>query len=268
MRYKIGDMSKLLGVTPSTLRYYEKMGMITPEKDENTNYRYYSMENIVWLLVVKFWQASGLTIEDSVKVACKMDMDNVLKVLDSHRKVLKQKQIRAEKLCQKFGHISDQWHSRRTMAGKCSIANLPPIRFLPFLEDSNSPFSPEMTNIARQWVSYIPFASLLLILEDPLLGNTCKNCRWGLYFVENDAEELEIESHPLVQHRERSVCIHSEIVIDVKDKIDMTKLQPLKDYAKFHNFELAGGAFGIISGLVQQGGESLRVMDIYLPICE
>lgn len=268
MRYKIGDASKLLGVAPSTLRYYEKMGMITPEKDENTNYRYYSMEHIVWLLVVKFWQASGLPIEDSVKVACKMDMDYALKVLDSHRKVLKQKQIRAEKLCQKFGHISDQWHAQASMVGKCTLVPFPSIRFLPFLEDSNSPFSPEMTGVARQWVAGIPFASLILLLADPLLGSPAGCCRWGLYFEEKDAEQLEIETHPLVQYQERVLSVHSQIVIDVKKKIDTEKMRPLADYAKHHNFEPVGGAFGTISGIVQKGGESLRVMNMYLPVQE
>ena len=268
MRYKIGDMSRLLGVTPSTLRYYEKMGMIAPEKDENTNYRYYSTRDIVWLLIIKFWQASGLSIEEAVKVARKMDMDDVLNVLDSHRRVLKQKQIRAEKLSEKFSNISDHWHSPRKLTGGCTLVHTAPMRFLLFLEDRSEPFSPELTQLARQWVSYIPFASVILFLEAPLLGTPRPRCRWGLYFEEKDALELEIEPHSLVRHMKRSLCVHSEIVIDVKSEIDVHKMTPSVEYARYHNFELEGGAFGTISGLIQKGEESHRIMDMYLPIRE
>ena len=38
MRYTISEMASLLGVTTHTLRYYEKMGLIHPEVNEDTGY--------------------------------------------------------------------------------------------------------------------------------------------------------------------------------------------------------------------------------------
>ena len=43
MRYTISEMASLLGVTTHTLRYYEKMGLIRPEVNEDTGYRYYTV---------------------------------------------------------------------------------------------------------------------------------------------------------------------------------------------------------------------------------
>ena len=40
-QYKIGDVSQKLGISRDTLRFYEKKGVIHPEKQEN-GYRYYS----------------------------------------------------------------------------------------------------------------------------------------------------------------------------------------------------------------------------------
>ena len=39
MRYTISEMASLLGVTTHTLRYYEKMGLIHPEVNEDTGYQ-------------------------------------------------------------------------------------------------------------------------------------------------------------------------------------------------------------------------------------
>ena len=38
MKYKIGDVARILGVSPDILRYYEKKGVVTPMKGENNDY--------------------------------------------------------------------------------------------------------------------------------------------------------------------------------------------------------------------------------------
>ena len=43
MRYTISEMAALLGGTTHTLRYYEKMGLIQPEVNRETGYRYYTV---------------------------------------------------------------------------------------------------------------------------------------------------------------------------------------------------------------------------------
>lgn len=42
MKYTIGEMSQLLGVTPHMLRYYEKVGIIRPETNK-------AMDTVDWL---------------------------------------------------------------------------------------------------------------------------------------------------------------------------------------------------------------------------
>ena len=41
MRYKIGDVAKILGISPDLLRYYEKKGVVKPVKHRSNDYRYY-----------------------------------------------------------------------------------------------------------------------------------------------------------------------------------------------------------------------------------
>ena len=51
--FKIGDITRLFGVGPDSIRYYEKMGLIHPTRDENSNYRMYSLEDIRQIMVVR-----------------------------------------------------------------------------------------------------------------------------------------------------------------------------------------------------------------------
>jgi DNA-binding transcriptional MerR regulator len=48
--YKIGDVSKMLGIPMQTLRYYEEQGIVHPKKDENSGYRYYNAWDVNFLM--------------------------------------------------------------------------------------------------------------------------------------------------------------------------------------------------------------------------
>ena len=44
--YKIGQLARLSKVSPRTIDYYTKLGLIQPEKRSESNYRYYSDETL------------------------------------------------------------------------------------------------------------------------------------------------------------------------------------------------------------------------------
>jgi DNA-binding transcriptional MerR regulator len=48
LNYYIGEFSKKVGLSIDTLRYYEKIGLIYPERD-NINKRIYSEKDITWI---------------------------------------------------------------------------------------------------------------------------------------------------------------------------------------------------------------------------
>ena len=60
MRYTISEMASLLGVTTHTLRYYEKMGLIHPEVNEDTGYRYYTVTDTQRILLLPRWSISSV----------------------------------------------------------------------------------------------------------------------------------------------------------------------------------------------------------------
>ena len=49
MRYRVKEVSRITGIPVDTLRYFEKIGVISPEIDKNNNYRYYSAWDINFL---------------------------------------------------------------------------------------------------------------------------------------------------------------------------------------------------------------------------
>lgn len=63
MRYSIGDVSRMLGMTTSALHFYEKEGIIDTPKVES-GWRYYQEADICRLISAKKYRAMGVPVRD------------------------------------------------------------------------------------------------------------------------------------------------------------------------------------------------------------
>ena len=63
MRYSIGDVSRVLGMTTSALHFYEKEGIIDTPKVESGR-RYYEEADITRLISAKKYRAMGVSVRD------------------------------------------------------------------------------------------------------------------------------------------------------------------------------------------------------------
>lgn len=60
---KIAEAAKATGLTPSTLRYYEKIGLIPHVDRASGQVRKYTEENLGWIDFIKCMRSAGLSIE-------------------------------------------------------------------------------------------------------------------------------------------------------------------------------------------------------------
>lgn len=67
-RLTIGQMAKLNHITEQTLRFYDKIGLLTPDTvDAQTGYRYYSVSQIAYLDMIQYMKSLGMKLRDIQK---------------------------------------------------------------------------------------------------------------------------------------------------------------------------------------------------------
>ena len=64
--YTIGEVSKLCNVSAKALRFYDKIGMIAPDKISESGYRYYSLDTILSIPIVKYYKQMGFRPMSSI----------------------------------------------------------------------------------------------------------------------------------------------------------------------------------------------------------
>lgn len=70
---KTHELEKELGISKHTIFYYEKEGIVTPQRDEN-GYRSYSQDDLQKLIMVKFLRNLNISIDD-VKAILNNELD-------------------------------------------------------------------------------------------------------------------------------------------------------------------------------------------------
>ena len=102
---KIGEFSKLSHLTIKALRFYEKRGLLIPQKvDEQTGYRFYETSQLKEAARIKSYRQLGLTIEEIQAIN---KGTNLKEVLISKAKVLESQKEEIESRLLMIHHLLD-----------------------------------------------------------------------------------------------------------------------------------------------------------------
>lgn len=78
--FSVGEAAKAAHTTSETLRHYDRIGLVKPsKKDQWTNYRYYTEQDIVRLNTVRALQLMDLPLQEIKKV---LEYDDLEKIVD------------------------------------------------------------------------------------------------------------------------------------------------------------------------------------------
>lgn len=74
---RIGEVSRLTGLTHRTLRHYDDLGLLVPSGRSYSDYRLYSQEDMERLVAIQHLKALGLSLEEVRQVLDEPNSDAV-----------------------------------------------------------------------------------------------------------------------------------------------------------------------------------------------
>jgi len=115
--YTIKEAAKLSGLTESTLRYYETIGLIPSiDRDASSKYRVYNEDDVNYIVSIACLSATGLSIEDMKAYLNNVDIgegaaDEQIELLDNQNVKLVEEEQNL-KLRQKYLRTkADYWRA-------------------------------------------------------------------------------------------------------------------------------------------------------------
>ena len=90
MAYSINKLAKLAGVSARTLRYYDEIGLLSPERISSNGYRVYGQKEVDLLQQILFYRELGVSLDEIKNIVWSKDYDGVV-ALEGHLSALKAK---------------------------------------------------------------------------------------------------------------------------------------------------------------------------------
>ena len=115
--FTIGEIAKLFHLSLSTLRHYDRIGLVTPEyTDPQTGYRYYSTRQFEVLNTVRYLREMDTPLEDIAAFLKKRDLEGIRHLLLQQKAEIQQRQQELERIAHKIDHrirmLDDAQHSQ------------------------------------------------------------------------------------------------------------------------------------------------------------
>lgn len=80
--YSIGKVSRLCNVSIKTLRYYDEIGLLIPDcRKDNSNYRYYTHEQILTLFIIRKLRHLGVPLKEIKDIIGRKDAESMEKCI-------------------------------------------------------------------------------------------------------------------------------------------------------------------------------------------
>ena len=97
VKYSVADLVKITGLTKRTLHYYDKIGLLSPQRKPDNGYRFYRQEDLLRLQEIVFLKAVGLSLAE-IKDFLERERSQQRELLKGYQVRLKDKIAHLQKL--------------------------------------------------------------------------------------------------------------------------------------------------------------------------
>jgi DNA-binding transcriptional MerR regulator len=95
--FTVKKLSRLAGITPRTLHYYDEIGLLKPTRVGDNGYRYYGDEALLRLQQILFYRQLDMPLDSIQSIMGRHDFD-VMSALESHKQELRKRIAQMERL--------------------------------------------------------------------------------------------------------------------------------------------------------------------------
>ena len=266
MQYKIGDVAKILGISPDLLRYYQKKGVVTPTTGENNNYRYYDAWDINFLIDCLWFKNYGFGIEQTARLVSSSTYDDVLADMETRCGEIEASIRRETLLLERAEQYFAAMRRTRTMLGRCDLVYSP--EFYRYLNRHNYDYEniSERQSVSQQWLQYMPFVNRSFEIEREDLENKTNNYAWGYSMGMDFVEKLGVRLEPPVTHLLSEPSVHAIFTSSGKTDFSPKHMKFVMDYVRDHDLTVTGNARGNLVCSVMEDGRLTGYFEVWLPV--
>ncbi len=128
-RWTIGEVAKLFHVSTDTLRYYEKIGLLSSKKNKENGYRYYCYDEIIRIMDILFFRNLELPVKEIKRVLTQLDITDIKNLLLDSQDIVEHRIQELIRLKQQINQAAYQYNLCEESVGKFKFVSAPNFKY-------------------------------------------------------------------------------------------------------------------------------------------
>lgn len=268
MKYRIGEIASLLNLSPQSLRKYETEGLIAPQKDASSAYRYYSGWDLILLSACRQYRALDFSLNETNQMLMCSNPESVTDFLRHQEAAL-------ERLIEEYTRKKDtvvawrkQVEQHFALAERFNVEENEDTYCLIYQKGDQLLQDTELRILLTEWYGYIPYVYCAIQLPIASYPHDLQDFSVGMCVAAQALPFLGITDTAPLRHYPRRRCLHTAMVLDQEAFQSGEPYHRLSRYAAEHGLQLdERGQFVCRLNLICKGDTGLRFfVDCYAPL--
>ena len=259
-RYKIGEIADLLGVTPEAIRYYEKNGIIEPERNPISNYRYYSAWDLNMLLRARTYHQQGFSMQEITKIMKDFDPSATLSMLSDRTSNL------YESITSQITLMNELKDSQKVIDDAVSEYHRFKLQYRPSMHFLHTQQGYDIVSsssaLYRSWVDHAAYVLPGGIFQ----GKGPRDVVYGLFVDDDKLAAVDYRNEDEIVAIPSCQCLSTAFISGSDTELCYESFQFALDYISDHDLEISGDPISRIA-LMSREGECYRSLHkLWIPI--
>lgn len=261
-KYLIGHVSHLLNISKDTLRYYDKLGIVSPKKDTGNGYRYYTLEDLLTLSYVLVLRDLKIPLESIKHFITQNTLRDFATLLETQEALVDEKIAKLLKLKEKVISFKNQIEIAETLHTTITQSYSPPLVFQRTTKEWDAHYADYLSEMENNPTLTAPLFSLI-VSKDFLIPNF--NDATYSFGVSGIVKDLS-DSHTLhaYTYLPPTLCLHT--VIQATDIISPDDLKIIHDYMEQNPVTICGDLIARNIAFEHKNETPIDYYEIWIPV--
>lgn len=265
-KYKIGQLSKTMGVSTHLLKHYEKFDLVSPNVDQDTNYRYYDLKQCAKIIESKKYRNMGFSIKETASIVKEYDGEQLNHALSERLEELEVQieELKRQKLLVEY--YAEELAEYEVLLNQWFIEMIPEYYYLP--QSKNSELIEEHDCMINQsnMMDYLPVTKSMLYIKKDTASSNKIQYSWGLAMEQLEIRKigLDLDERYRIMPEARAFVTYLKLKVPYLETGDIIK-QVVEQYY-LYKYEEPKEFYGVLLKTIHEDGEEMQYIKVIVPI--
>lgn len=266
MKLRVGEAARYTGLESDTLRYYESIGIVKPQRDPESGYRIYDDWDLHFLTDTKWYRSFGIPLSDVTEIVRSNALSEIVQKCQRQEAVLLRSiNEQQERLMALYKHL-ERIERISANYGKFTWATSPAIIYQ---RNQVNP-DPDFIRQLQKWQDLFPHVSHTFLMSVDELDDLSPESEpyFGFSLTAGNAIKYGVEPVAPAQFVPAQKCVYTIFKAEGPGTFINSFRENVLSYLQRRNLNIIGSVWGNLVVRYHEDGQLFRYFEVWIPAVE